>query len=144
MFYILSKSVGGRIHDRYFEGAKRVREEYYKLCTECQQAGWVITKSIDRINREKGIQETEIEGITNTGEKFSVSILEGHFEDLNIENKLRWLVGYHRNLYHTEVVLDAIFSDKISVEQFQSGYKKIEKSEDDDLDEFVPDEFRNL
>ena len=82
MFAIYRKNVGGRIHDRYFK-------DYDKAKTELKQdvermrdvCGGKVTERIDRMNEDKGFWEYEVRMTLNNGEKCTLAVIDGYFED---------------------------------------------------------------
>lgn len=86
MFAIYRRNVGGRIHDRYFkeyynarnaiaEDVKRTKE----LFEECGLD--VKFETIDRMNAAKGFWEYEVRFTNMQGERVSLAIVDGHYED---------------------------------------------------------------
>ena len=62
-----------------------------------------------------------------------------------MNEKLSWVLQYHHNLFHADLIQNAISDDTIDISTFMQGYEKICIAErDTDDDEFVPAEFSNL
>ena len=81
MFYILHKSVGGRVSERYFKNFENCKKEYLKAKEERAWFHWTITEDIERFNADKGFEDIEFRGLTNYGEPYTFAILNGYFED---------------------------------------------------------------
>lgn len=82
MFAIFRKTVGGRVHDRYFKNYAAARRELHadvqRLRDTCHGK---VTKRIDRMNEDKGFYEYEVRMTVDTGETATLSIVDGYFED---------------------------------------------------------------
>lgn len=62
-----------------------------------------------------------------------------------MNDKLSWVLHYHHNLFHADMVERAINDDSVTLDDFIKGYEQICISErDTDDDEFTPNEFKNV
>lgn len=62
-----------------------------------------------------------------------------------MDDKIKYLLDYQFNLFHADLIWNALHDESISVVDFIAGYDAIKESErDTDDDEFVPEEFKNL
>ena len=62
-----------------------------------------------------------------------------------MDEKLKWLLDNQFNLFHADIIWNALHDENISLDKFIAGYNAIKASErDTDDDEFVPEEFKNL
>lgn len=60
-------------------------------------------------------------------------------------DKLGWVLQYHHNVFHADMVEKAIMDDNVSLDDFIKGYEAVCISErDTDDDEFTPNEFKNV
>ena len=57
-------------------------------------------------------------------------------------DKITALLRHHYNLFHSDMIYDAMMDDDISTEDFIQGIKTIGWAERDDEDEFIPAEFK--
>lgn len=82
MFAIFRKTVGGRVHDRYFKNYDKakaeLKQDVERLRDTCHGK---VTKRIDRMNEDKGFYEYEVRMTVDTGETATLSIVDGYFED---------------------------------------------------------------
>lgn len=67
---------------------------------------------------------------------------KGYSNDRN--GKLSWLLNSHYNLYHADIIYNAMHDDNVSIQDFIHGCTMIHAEEGRDNDEFVPDEFEHL
>ena len=86
MFAIYRKRVGGRGDDRYFKNYQNARKaiaEDVKRTKELAEEGGLDVKfeTIDRMNAEKGFWEYEVRFTNMQGERVSLAIVDGYFED---------------------------------------------------------------
>lgn len=63
---------------------------------------------------------------------------------MNICNKIESLLRHHYNLFHSDMIFDAIMDYDISTEDFIQGVKAIGWAEQNDDDEYVPVQFKHL
>ena len=61
---------------------------------------------------------------------------------MNIYDKITALLQHHYNLFHSDIIYDAIMDKDISTEDFIQGVKTIGWAERNDEDEFIPAEFK--
>jgi hypothetical protein len=61
-----------------------------------------------------------------------------------MNEKIMWILESKYSLFHADLICRAMHDDSISLEDFINGCKKISESERDDVDEFVPNEFKSL
>lgn len=61
---------------------------------------------------------------------------------MNMYDKINALLKHHYNLFHSDMIYDAIMDNSISTEDFIQGIKTIGWAERNDEDEFVPTEFK--
>lgn len=62
-----------------------------------------------------------------------------------MEEKLKWLLETHYNLFHADMIFNAIFDDGVSCADFIRGCVDIHLSErDTDYDEFTPEVFKRV
>ena len=59
----------------------------------------------------------------------------------NKDGKLEWLLNCHYNMFHADMIWNAMHDDNISIQDFMSGCVAIHKAESEDDDEFTPKEF---
>ena len=82
MFAIYRKTVGGRVHDRYFKSYNKAKKELKADVERMRNVcGGKITERIDRMNKDKGFYEYEVRMTLANGEQASHAIIDGHFED---------------------------------------------------------------
>ena len=81
MFTIYCKSVGGRRIDRYFKKWENAKMALLKDASDAKRAEWKKEHTSDYFNSEKGFYVYQINGITKDGEIFTMSLIDGFFED---------------------------------------------------------------
>lgn len=81
MIYIYRKNVGGRKSDRYFREWDNAKNALLNELEDLKSHGWEITRTSDYVNVSKGSYEYGFSGVTDRGEKFSLSLIESYFED---------------------------------------------------------------
>ena len=60
------------------------------------------------------------------------------------DKKLEWLLNSHYNVFHADMIWNAMHDDNVSMEDFIHGCVMIHVEEGKDNDEFVPTEFEHL
>ena len=87
MFAIYRKTVGGRVHDRYFKDHDKAKAELNRevdavVAWAKEQMDYDLkVETIDRMNVEKGFYEYEMRWTNMMGETVSHAIVDGYFED---------------------------------------------------------------
>ena len=62
-----------------------------------------------------------------------------------MNEKLSWLLDCHYNLFHSDLINRALHDDRVCFADFIKGCVDIHLAElDDDGDEYVPKEFKNI
>ena len=80
MFVTYVKTVGGRTCNRYFRDWRNAKRALLKEYEECLRYDWKgVVK--DYFNASKGFYVFQIDGVTDSGEKFSLALVESYFED---------------------------------------------------------------
>lgn len=82
MFAIYTKNVGGRVNDRYFISHENAKRELLKDVEDLKNdCGGAILRKIDRMNTSKGFYEFEYRMVLENGERATLAIIDGYFED---------------------------------------------------------------
>ena len=82
MFTILRKNFAGRVFDRYFcdwDKARKVMDEDVDICVEVLDGD--ITRTIDRMNVDKGFYMYEKSAKFANGETCTWALIDAYFED---------------------------------------------------------------
>lgn len=150
MFYTLHINIGGRIHNRFFHDFENVEREYHKEIADRVKSGWTIEENVNRFDVAKGQQYIYVDGKTPKGEDYTISIFDTYFEDESKKeilesDKMYEILLYHWNIFHADMITRALYDENLPVDKFIAGYKKIAQSEEnEDSDEFIPEEYKNI
>lgn len=61
---------------------------------------------------------------------------------LTFEEKLNYLLRRHYNLFHCDMILEALYNEEVNEQEFDLGLHQIECAERNDVDEYVPKSFK--
>ena len=61
-----------------------------------------------------------------------------------MDEKIKWCLEHQFNEFYLGLIVKAIKSDKVSLEDFANGYDAIRHAQWDGEREFIPEEFENL
>ena len=61
-----------------------------------------------------------------------------------MDEKMKWCLEHQINEFHLDLIVRAIKSDKVSFDDFVSGYDAIRHAQWDGDEKCIPDEFADL